>query len=64
MCCMKVLAGVVIATAVTVASLLLVLHSSDLVKQIFMIPRFFEAMLPILAAGALLKYLLTFKSRS
>ena len=59
----KVLVAVVIATAVAVASLLLTLHS-NLVKDVFLVTRFFEAMLPILAAGALLKYLLTFRSRS
>ena len=56
----KVLVSLVIVLAIAVASLLLTLHS-NLVKDVFLVTRFFEAMLPILAAGALLKYLITFK---
>ena len=56
----KIFGVVVIAVAVLMAVLVTVMPVSKL-HDVILLTRFFEAMLPILAVGALLKYILSLK---
>lgn len=55
--CHKVVAGIVIIIALALALVVSIWHQQGLAYIIF-VSRFFDVMLPVLAVGALLKYLL------
>ncbi|MCL5260363.1 MAG: hypothetical protein M1561_01580 [Gammaproteobacteria bacterium] len=55
--CNKIIGIVVIIVAITLAIVVSIWHQEGLAYIIF-ISRFFDVMLPVLAVGALLKYLI------
>jgi len=57
MTCNKIIIGIIVVIALVLAILVSIWHQQGLAYIIF-VSRFFDVMLPVLAVGALLKYLL------